>query len=73
MTISSMMILKLWKKLEAEKNAYMINKNKIPLSRRLGRTRRSLRKSRGRRETHITFSKTILKNNHLLESREWLR
>jgi hypothetical protein len=51
----------------------MSKKEKIPLSIRLGRTRRSSRKSRGRRETSLPFSETILKDNHLLESKEWLR
>jgi hypothetical protein len=32
--------------------------------------RRSSRKSRGRRETNLPFSETVLKDNHLLERRE---
>ena len=35
---------------------------------RLGMIRRSLRKSRGRRETNLPFSETVLKDNHLSES-----
>jgi hypothetical protein len=45
----------------------------ILLSRRLGRTRRSLGGNRGRRRTSHHFSETILKKNHLLESTKWLR
>jgi hypothetical protein len=51
----------------------MRNKEKIPLSGRLRRTRRSSRKSRGRRETSLHFSEIVLKENYLLESIEWLR
>jgi hypothetical protein len=51
----------------------MIIKEKRPLSGRLGRTRRSSRKSRDRRETSLPFSKIVLGDNHILESREWLR
>jgi hypothetical protein len=55
-----------------EKNAYMSNKEKSLLFGRLGMTRRSLRKSRGRRETNLPFSETVLKGSHHLESRERL-
>jgi hypothetical protein len=48
-------------------NAYMRSKEKILLFIRLGMTRRSLRKSRGRRETNLTFSETVVKDNHHLE------
>jgi hypothetical protein len=48
-------------------------KEKSPLFGSLGMTKRSSRKSRGRRETNLPFSETFLKGNHLLESREWLR
>jgi hypothetical protein len=51
----------------------MINKNESLLSRRLGRTRRSLRRNKGRRGISLHFSETVLKDNHLLESMEWLR
>jgi hypothetical protein len=51
----------------------MNNNEKILLFRRLGMTRRSLRKSRGRRETNLLFSETVLKDNHHLESREGLK
>jgi hypothetical protein len=50
----------------------MSNKEKIPLSGRLGMTRRSSRKSRCRREKNLPFSEIVLKDNHLLERREWL-
>jgi hypothetical protein len=46
----------------------MNSKEKILPFRRLGMTRRSLRKSRGRRETNLPFSKIVLKDNHHLES-----
>jgi hypothetical protein len=42
----------------------MISKNKILLSKYLGKTRRSLRGSRGRRETNYHFLGTVLKDNH---------
>jgi hypothetical protein len=44
----------------------MSSKDKIPLSGRLGTTRRSSRKRRGRRETNLPFSYLILKENHIL-------
>jgi hypothetical protein len=50
----------------------MINKKESLLSKRLGRTRRSSRRNRGRRETNLHFSKTSLKENYLLESIQWL-
>jgi hypothetical protein len=44
---------------------------KIPLFERLGMTRRrSSRKSKGRRGTNLPFSETVLKDRHLLESKE---
>jgi hypothetical protein len=49
----------------------MNSKEKSLLFGRLGMTRRSLRKSRGRRETNLPFSETVLKDSHHLESREW--
>jgi hypothetical protein len=51
-----MMILRLWKKQYEEKNDYMRNKEKSLPFGRLGMTRRSLRKNRGRRETNLPFS-----------------
>jgi hypothetical protein len=51
----------------------MINKNKMLLSRSLGRTRRHSKWNIGRRETSHHFSKKILKDNHFLDSPEWLR
>jgi hypothetical protein len=44
-------------------------KEKIPLSRRLGRTRGSSRKGRGIREARPPFSEIVLKDNHILERR----
>jgi hypothetical protein len=35
---------------------------------RLGMTKRSSRKNRGRRETNLPFSETVLKDSRLLES-----
>jgi hypothetical protein len=46
----------------------MISKNKSPLSKKLGKTRRSLRGSIGKMETNHHFSSVVLKDNHLLES-----
>jgi hypothetical protein len=46
----------------------MNNKEKSLPFGRLGMTIRSLRKSRGRRETNLPFSKTVLKESHHLES-----
>jgi hypothetical protein len=40
---------------------------------RLGMTRGSLRRNRGRKETNLPFSEIILKDIHHLESREWLK
>jgi hypothetical protein len=51
----------------------MNNKEKSLPFGRLGMTRRSLRKSRGRRETNLPFSEIVLKDSHRLESREWLK
>jgi hypothetical protein len=51
----------------------MNNKEKSLPFRRLGMTRRSLRKNRGRRETNLPFSEIVLKDNHRLESREWMK
>ena len=41
--------------------------------RRLGTTRGSSRKSRGIRETNLPFLEIVLKENHCLESQEWLK
>jgi hypothetical protein len=46
----------------------MINKNKILLSKKIGKARRRLRGSRGRRETNHHFSGITLKDNQVLES-----
>jgi hypothetical protein len=46
----------------------MNNKEKILPFGRLGMTRRGLRKNRGRRETSLPFSGTVLGDSHLLES-----
>jgi hypothetical protein len=46
----------------------MSSKEKSPLFRRLGMTRRSSRKSIGRRETNLPLLETVLKENHILES-----
>jgi hypothetical protein len=46
----------------------MNDNEKILLFGTLGMTRRSLRKSRVRRETNLLFSETVLKENHHLES-----
>jgi hypothetical protein len=51
----------------------MIKKKENLLSRRLGRTRRSLRRNKGRRGTSHPFLETFLKDNHILESTKWLR
>jgi hypothetical protein len=51
----------------------MINKKESLLSIRLERTIRSSIRNIGRRETSLHISETILKDNHLLESIEWLR
>jgi hypothetical protein len=54
----------------------MNNKEKGLLFRRLGMIRRSSGKSRGRRETSLTFSGIVLKENHLLGSPgrlKWVR
>jgi hypothetical protein len=51
----------------------MIRKKEILPFRRLGRTRRSSRRNRGRIETSLHFSETVFKENHLLESIEWVR
>jgi hypothetical protein len=47
-------------------------KEETPLFGRLGMTKISSRRSRGRRETNLPFSEIILKDNHHLESRERL-
>jgi hypothetical protein len=49
-------------------NSYMRSKEKIPLSGRLGKTRRNSRWIKGRRELSHPFSKTILKGSQVLES-----
>jgi hypothetical protein len=46
----------------------MNNKEKGPLFRRLGMIRRSSGKSRGKRETSLSFSETVFRENHLSES-----
>jgi hypothetical protein len=51
----------------------MSNKEKILFSRKLGKTRRSSRERRGRRETNLHFSETVLKENYILERKEWLK
>jgi hypothetical protein len=51
----------------------MNNKEKSLPFGRLGMTRRSLRKNKGRRETNLPFSEIVLKDIHRLESREWLK
>jgi hypothetical protein len=51
----------------------MINKKESLLSKRLARTIRSSRRNEGRREISLHFSDTFLKDNHILESIEWLR
>jgi hypothetical protein len=44
-------------------NSYMIDKNRSLLSKNLGKTRRSSRGSRGRRESNHHFSRIVLKDN----------
>jgi hypothetical protein len=51
----------------------MINKKERLLSRRIRRTRTSLRRNKGRRETRHPFLEAVLKENHILESMIWLR
>jgi hypothetical protein len=51
----------------------MNNKEKSLPFGRLGMTRGSLRRNRGRRETNLPFSEIILKDIHHLESQEWLK
>jgi hypothetical protein len=51
----------------------MKNKEKSLPFRRFGMTRRSLRKSKGRRETNLPFSEIVLKDIHHLESQEWMK
>jgi hypothetical protein len=63
-----MMILKLWKKLYGEKNAYMSSKEKSPLFGRLGKTKRNSRWIRGRRELSHPFLEIALKDSQVLES-----
>jgi hypothetical protein len=46
----------------------MNSKEKSLLFERLGMTRGSLRRNRGRRETNLPFSETVLRDNHPLES-----
>jgi hypothetical protein len=46
----------------------MINIKEILLSRRIGRTRISLRRNRGRRGRSHPFLEIVLKENHILES-----
>jgi hypothetical protein len=66
-TRSSMMTQILWKKLQGEKNAYMINKKKILLSKTIGKEIRILRGSRGERESNHHFSGITLKDSRVLE------
>jgi hypothetical protein len=49
-----------------------IKEKRLPFG-RLGLTKRSLRKNKGRRETNLPFSKIVLKDIHCLESREWMK
>jgi hypothetical protein len=51
----------------------MNNREKILPSRRFGKTRRTSRRNRGRRETSLPFSEIVLKDNHLLESPKRLK
>jgi hypothetical protein len=51
----------------------MSSKEKSPLFRRLGKTRRISRWIRGKRELSHPFSKTILKEIHILESPERMK
>jgi hypothetical protein len=51
----------------------MIRKKKSLLSKNLGKARRSLRGSRGRREKNHHFSGIALKDNQVLESRGRLK
>jgi hypothetical protein len=51
----------------------MNNKEKSLPFRRLGLTRRSLRKNRGRRKINHPFLEIVLKDIHFLESREWMK
>jgi hypothetical protein len=46
----------------------MINKKKSLLSKNIGKTRRSLRGRRGKRESNHHFSRIALKDNWVLES-----
>jgi hypothetical protein len=48
---------------------YQLKGKSLPFE-RLGMTRRGLRKNRGRRETSLPFSETVVRNSHHLESRE---
>jgi hypothetical protein len=50
----------------------MSNKKKSLPFRRLGMTRKCLRKRRGRRETNLPFSEIVLKDSHHLDIREQL-
>ena len=51
----------------------MNSKEKGLLFGRLGMIRRSSRKRRGRKETSLLFSETVLRDNHILESPERLK
>jgi hypothetical protein len=51
----------------------MNNKEKRLPFRRLGMTRGSSRKSRGKRETSLPFSEIVLRDNHILESPQRLK
>jgi hypothetical protein len=51
----------------------MNNREKNLPSRRLGKTRRSSRRNRGRRETSLPFLEIVLRDNHILESPERLK
>jgi hypothetical protein len=65
-----MMIPRLWKKLQGEKNAYMIRKKESLLSKNFGKTRGSLRGSRGRRGTSHHFSEIVLKKTNFERARD---
>ena len=51
----------------------MNNNNKILPSKRLGKTIRSSRKSRGRKELSHPFSETVVKESHLFENLERMK
>jgi hypothetical protein len=51
----------------------MNNRGKSLPFRRLGKTRRRSRRNRGRRQTSLPFSETVLRDNHLSESPKRLK